>query len=97
MLNKANTAWGTKDFFSLSVEQDGDSNLPLNVLLCLVYVLCRGWLALSMMYNMNYVPLIQWSYHKLRLFSCAILQSTHSKCKLKCVADKNFDVAMMAS
>lgn len=32
---------------------------------------------------LNYVALIQ-SHHKLRLFSCAILQSVCSKCKSKC-------------
>ena len=42
---------GTKEFLSLLVELDWDSSLPLNTLLCLVKVLCRGWWVLSSMDN----------------------------------------------
>src|SRR4029434_8236036 len=42
-------ALGTKDFLSLSDERDGDRSLPLNVLLCLLRVLCSGWWTLSKM------------------------------------------------
>ncbi|XP_051262788.1 uncharacterized protein si:ch211-269k10.4 isoform X3 [Dicentrarchus labrax] len=40
-------AMGTKEFLSLLVELDWDSSRPLNTLLCLVKVLCRGWSPLS--------------------------------------------------
>src|SRR4029434_5821585 len=40
-------ALGTKDFLSLSDEHDSDRSLPLNMLFCLLTVLCSGWWTLS--------------------------------------------------
>src|SRR4029434_3946511 len=40
-------ALGTKDFLSLSDEHDSDRSLPLNMLFCLLRVLCSGWWTLS--------------------------------------------------
>src|SRR4029434_1114022 len=40
-------ALGTKDFLSLSDEHDSDWSLPLNMLFCLLTVLCGGWWTLS--------------------------------------------------
>src|SRR4029434_1472864 len=40
-------ALGTKDLLSLSDEHDSDRSLPLNMLLCLLRVLCSGWWLLS--------------------------------------------------
>src|SRR4029434_10613710 len=42
-------ALGTKDFLSVSDEHDSDRSLPLNVLLCLLRVLCSGCWSLSKM------------------------------------------------
>src|SRR4029434_1010816 len=42
-------ALGTKDLLSLSVEYDSDRSLQLNMLLCLLRVLCSGWWSLSKM------------------------------------------------
>src|SRR4029434_9851370 len=39
-------ALGTKDSLSLSDEHDSDRSLSLNVLLCLLRVLCSGWWSL---------------------------------------------------
>src|SRR4029434_3875311 len=40
-------ALGTTDFLSLSDEHDSDRSLPLNMLFCLLTVLCSGWLTVS--------------------------------------------------
>ena len=42
-------AQGTKEFFSLFVQLFGRSSLSLSHLLQLLMIVCRGWLALSMM------------------------------------------------
>lgn len=40
---RSRTAWGRKELLSLSVEQEGDSSLLLELLLCLEMALCAGW------------------------------------------------------
>lgn len=47
---------GTKNLLSLSVEHANDRSLPLNMVFCLVNVLCSGWWSLSKTDSLLRVP-----------------------------------------